>query len=411
MESSESEKMSIEMRSLRNDEIDRDLLAQLYNNAYRVGMDTARQWTADADMPSSVACIHPDGRIGSCVRIVPYEIYAGGRRLRMGGIGGVATWCDLQGQGYAGRCMAESVRKMHADGYDVAALYPFSYRYYRKFGWEHCCDQIVYSGFDQSKLVRYDEFRLVRAVLDIDRDAQALTDVYNEYAAKYNGMAVRSVETMKKMIAGNHDPKAKPSGQTYIIEEAGKATGYFSCNHIADGWPSVCEVGQFACNTLAAWRAMTGFMASMPTNVSKLMIYAPAMPSLASHYLEPRATKEARSHFMGRVLDMKNAVEKRGYRAEVAGTVCLSITDEHAPWNTGVWELSFGGGEAKCRQLDDDAAVDAALSIQTFSQIWFGYINPDALVRQGLWSDLPAAAALTLSTAFCDRTPYLIDFF
>ena len=403
--------MTAEMRALRNDETDRELLAQLYNNAYRVGMDTARQWTAAADMPSSVACIHPDGRIGSCVRIIPHEIYAGGRKIRMGGIGGVATWCDLQGQGYAGRCMSESVRKMHDEGFAVSALYPFSYRYYRKFGWEHCCDQIVYSGFDQSKLYRFDEFRLVRAVLDIDKDAQALTDVYNEYAAGYNGMAVRTVETMKKMIAGNHDPKAKPSGQTYIIEQDGKAIGYFSCNHIADGWPSICEIGQFACNTPEAWRAMTGFMATMPTNVSKHMLYAPPTPSLSTHFFEPRAATEVRSHFMGRVLDMNKAVELRGYRNEASGTVRIAIMDEHAPWNTGVWELCFGGGEAECRKLDNDAGADCSMTIQTFSQIWFGYINPDMQVRSGLWKDMPSATALTLSTAFFDRTPYLVDFF
>lgn len=400
----------MQMRPLHNDELDREQLARLYNNAYRVGMDTARQWTAEADMPQSVACIHTDGRIGSCVRIIPHEIFVGGRVLGMGGIGGVATWCDLQGQGYAGRCMAESVRMMHEQGFALSALYPFSYRYYRKFGYEHCCDQIVYTGFDQSKLIRHDEFRLVRAVLDVERDAPALTAAYNEYAAKYNGMAQRTVATMTKMIRTNHDEKSKPSGQTYIIEKDGAAIGYFSCNHIADGWPSICEIGQFACATPEAWRAMTGFLATMPTNVSKFQLHAPPSPMLAAHFAEPRATTEVRAHFMGRVLDMQKAVEQRGYRADATGTVRIALTDEHAPWNTATWEMAFGGGEAKCRKIADNNA-QCAMTIQMFSQIYFGYTNPDAIVRAGLCTTIPVDVALTLASAFHDRTPYLIDFF
>ncbi|MDD4279647.1 GNAT family N-acetyltransferase [Candidatus Sumerlaeota bacterium] len=396
-----------EIRVMRDDE--REALAALYNNAYRVGMDVGREWAAGADMQSGVACVCDDGRIGSCVRIIPYTIYAGGQTLRMGGIGGVATWCDLQGRGYAGKCMSESLRMMYDQGYAVSALYPFSYRYYGNYGWSLCGEQLIYGPFDQSKVTRFDERRLVRCVTDAERDAAALAAVYNEFAARYNGMATRSADEMVSRVRKNGDVHA---GQTYLIEDDGVAIGYFMCEHLKEGWYSHCQITQFACNGTRAWHAMFGFCASMPTNVSKISLFAPLSPSLMPYAVEPVLPVRKASLFMGRVVDIKKAVEGRGYSAAANGMVRVKIEDKYAPWNSGIWTLRFICGVPRAERTDDaDVPYDCAMTINEFSQLWYGYLDIRALHSQGLTTQVSEETACFLTTVFCDRIPYLAETF
>ncbi len=395
------------IRPLRNNE--REQLAALYNSAYRIGMETGRQWAADTDMPSGVACVMPDGRIASSVRILPYDIFVGGHLLPMGGIGGVATWADLQGHGYAGKCMEAAITMLHKKGYAASALYPFSHRYYGRYGWKLCAEQTVYHDLTQAQFTRFDESRLVRCVTDAHADANTLARLNNDFALMYNGMAQRTAAQMEKRVKDN---AATNAGQTYIIEDGGNAIGYFMHENIKEGWYSHCRVARFACLTPAAWRAMTGFCATLPTNVSKITICAPVTPSLRPYALEPTLPTQTNCLFMGRVIDMSRAIEMRGYGRDVNGMIRVKIDDPCAPWNNGVWQLNFLGGAAQARKLDyEGAEFNIAMDIGTFSQLWFGYLDPVRLQQQGLIGDMRPDTARFLTHAFHDRTPYLTEVF
>lgn len=395
-----------ELRAVKPDEI--ELVAELYNNAYRIGMPTARGWVDGLPVDETIAMVEP-GRVASVVRMLPYTVWVGGRELPMGGIGGVATWNDCQGQGYAGTLMTESVRLMRERGFSVSSLYPFSHRYYRKFGWESSGERLVLSEFTQGDLIRYEELHCVRACLT-DADFERVAAVYGEFAVSLNGMAARGPENWTRRRNGLVDAR----GQAYLIEEAGRATGYFFCEHPAqpDG---VIEsrTTELACVTPGAWRALFGFLSTLPTVVKKITVSVPPSPPVLHHFKEPFFSIRRRPTFQFRVVDVEKALAERGIDSDVEGDVAIEIRDAQADWNTGVWKLAFGGGRCQARRTSG-AKPDLSMSIQEFSTLFIGAVDPVAMARRGAF---PAASATfaailrLLRDAFHDRTPYLADAF
>ncbi len=394
-----------EMRFLREEE--KDSLAQLFNNAYRIGLETARKWADRAGEPRTLVVPEP-GRLASCINMLPFKMVFGGQPVAMGGIGGVATWADCQGKGYAGALMHRSVEIMHEQGYLVSALYPFSFRYYRKFGWESCGDRITYEGFRQSDLRRGEDSRLVRASRGAE-DAPLFAAAYDRQAAeRYNGLMVRSHESWTARL----NTLAEAGGHAYLIEEDDQPTGYFLCDHPHDSGGHIgLRIRDFATNTPRAMRAMTMFLATLPGNVETITLQTAAHPTIFEAFLEPTVRKLLAPGFMFRVLDVCGAVAARGYNSAARQGFTAYITDEHGPWNSGAYEFDFGGGRGEAKRLPEGVATDFLWSIQEFSQVFTGYRDMVQQHAAGLFDAPSAAAAAVVRDAFCDRPTHLMDFF
>ena len=269
-----------EIRPIRPEEL--DAVAALFNNAYRIGLQTARGWTDGLPPEETIAVVEED-RVASFVRMVRYNIWVGGGEMQMGGVGGVSTWADIQGKGYAGQLMRRSIQIMRDRGDAVSALYPFSHRYYGKFGWESMADKILYTDVQQSNFIPYEERLLVRCVQG-EKAIGALDSVYREFAQRYNGMVIRTRANWERRVKSLEGDR----GQIYLIEKDGKAIGYFFCeNQPAQPWGYESITRDYAFAAPEACKAMLGFFSTLPTNVVKITIAAPAFPPLVSHFKEP----------------------------------------------------------------------------------------------------------------------------
>src|SRR2546421_6453380 len=76
------------------------------------------------------------GRLQASMRILPFEMFFGEERRPCGGIAGVACEPAARGRGYAGALLDRSLELMRERGQYLSSLWPFSFAYYRKFGWE-----------------------------------------------------------------------------------------------------------------------------------------------------------------------------------------------------------------------------------------------------------------------------------
>jgi len=392
-----------EFRPVREDEIVR--VADLYNNAYRVGLAAARSWVQDLPVDDTLAVVEP-GRIASIVRIIPYTIWVGGKDLRMGGIGGVATWADCQGKGYAGRLMRQSVAVMRERGEIVSALYPFSHRYYRKFGWETAGQRLFLSEFTQADVHRYEERDWVRACLD-DADFESVQKVYQSYASGYNGMVVRDSDNWKRRLKGLSDA----GGQAYLIEHDGKPLGYFFCvNRATAPGANESQTHEFACLSHEAYRALFGFLSALPTNVKSISLAAPGIPSLLDHFKEPFVSIRCQQTFQFRIVDVQKGLAERGYDLDLAGRLTLSLRDECGDWNNGTWTLDFEQGRCEVRKAPSGDA-DVQMTIQDLSRLFIGAVDPVVQARHGAYQGATLKSLKLLRDAFHDRTPYLADAF
>ncbi len=87
--------------------------------------------------------IKQDGRMLSHVGLIPMDVYAAGSKVKVGGIGGVATHPDARGKGLMGRLLNYSAERMGEKGMPLSILWGDTQRY-RHFGWETAGRQIVF---------------------------------------------------------------------------------------------------------------------------------------------------------------------------------------------------------------------------------------------------------------------------
>jgi len=390
-----------EMRPINEGE--KEALAALFSNAYRIGHLEAMGWTAGLPPEETIAVFEQD-RIASFIRMARYTVMVGGREMNMGGVGGVATWADLQGRGFAGSLMRESLRIMRERGDSVSALYPFSHRYYGKFGWASMGTRILYKGVAQQNITPFKERSMVRRCTGIE-DIERIDDVYRNYAARYNGLVIRDRGNWEKRI----NAIGEKSDEIYLVKQEGNATGYFICENVKQQQGEYENiVREFACNTPAAFRAMFGFLAALPTNVKKITLAAPAFPPLAEYFKEPFIDMKWSLPIQYRVVDLERALAKRGFDPDAKGCVVIAVNDDTAVWNTDTWEIEVGEGRAQARRTNEAAAVE--MDIRGFSSLYMGHTAPLSLWRQGRLNCTKDTARL-LQSLFHDNPVYLLDAF
>lgn len=394
--------MAANIRQVKESE--RQLIAEIYNNSYKTGLELGQQW-AEKTVLSNTRAIFEGKHIVSIIQIIPYEIWVGGKVISMGGIGGVATRADSQGKGYAGALMSDSVRDMREHKQWTSILYPFSYAYYRKFGWELCGHRYVYRDFKQDSIRPFEEKKLVR-YCEPEKEIALLDKIYSQYAIKYNLCVKRTKDLWLKKI----DQIMKDRGQGYIIEDKGQAIGYLLCTHTRIEFGSECMIREFACLNLTAYKALFGFMQQMPNNISRFALLTPNYPVLWKYLREPFACKTAMESAMQfRVVDVQKAIELRGYPEDAKGKVSFMVKDDCGEWNQGPWKLEIDSGKAKISKTSDNP--DFCCTIQTFSELFSGYRSATDLAADEKLEIKTVAKLPFLKAAFFDKTTHILDYF
>lgn len=82
-----------------------------------------------------VRVIKRDGRFVCGVTVFDRTVWVAGRRLRMGGIGNVATASEERGKGLAGAVLEDCKELMRREGFDVSLLFAGPVPLYERHGW------------------------------------------------------------------------------------------------------------------------------------------------------------------------------------------------------------------------------------------------------------------------------------
>jgi predicted N-acetyltransferase YhbS len=87
--------------------------------------------------------IKQNGKMLSHVGLIPMDVYAAGSKVKVGGIGGVATHPDARCKGFMGKSLNYSTERMREKGIPLSILWGDTQRY-RYFGWETAGRQMVF---------------------------------------------------------------------------------------------------------------------------------------------------------------------------------------------------------------------------------------------------------------------------
>ena len=308
--------------------------------------------------------------------ILPFEIYIYGSMLKMGGIATVSSMPEGRHGGRVAQLLRESLRVMKERGQNVSMLGPFSYEFYRKYGWELGFERINYtitadclSGFNK---------RVGRVKPFEEKDLDILDRIYTEYAKRHNCCAVRN--NMLWMDFVLQDPYARNLPRyTYIwLSDMGEPRGYIVYS-IREGKMNIHEM------VYLDQEAKEGLLWFLFVHQSQIReVYWSTAPDERLHldFPNPRIKMELSPWMMFRVVDVKGALLNRSYDKDIDLHFSISIFDPDAEWNNKSFSIEIESGNIKVNEVNDG---EISCSIQTFSQIFTGYVTPkEAFMRRKL---------------------------
>ena len=353
-------------------------------------------------------CYGEDG-LEAKLMLLPMEIYVGGKPLAMGGIAGVATWPEKRRGGRVAGLLTHSLQVMKEQGQTVSMLHPFKFEFYRRFGWETNTEYKKYE-LAAHQLPRFpaSSGRIIRTV-----DLEVLAPVYEAYAARHNGMVVRTRKWWEERILAR---KNQGGLGAVFCDGDGRAKGYMLYK-VAD---YILTIQEWVALDGEAYRGLWNFVAdhdSMLGSQGKVLLkMAHPGDRLASLLKDPRISQETVPYSMARLVDAEAFLNGYAFRPGTAGELKLHIRDEHAPWNEGSYtvrtEEQGPGPKVRRGPIGGESVGGEGLScgIGILTSMLLGYERPSFWYEHGLLTGDPSQLEL-LEAALPDGQPFLLDFF
>lgn len=319
--------------------------------------------------------VYDEDRCVSSARIGIVNSVFSSRYIKAMTVGGVATEPEYRRKGYVRNILEIAFEEALNQGACVSFLHPFSFAYYRKFGYEKVADQLIVEfPIDKlSHIPRESDLYLLRGN---DR-LNDVIQIYNEFSLKRNIMFYRhdgrhfftNPDRFKGSTYIWYDSNGKPASYISLAVE-----NYYHVNHMRSINLNVYEMAFTSKESLLK---LFGFMRMFEGENDTVKIHncamSPEIDLILRHYIH--ITYKRYPDLMARILDVSAILEANTY-PEAKGNFRVNILDDLE--NTkGVWEVEFENGAGQARRVNSEK-YDISLPMPAFSQIIYGYDNYDA---------------------------------
>lgn len=285
-----------------------------------------------------------------------------GKNITTLAVGGVGTAPEYRRNGCVRAMFETFLPQAREHGWVVSILHPFSFSYYRKFGYEKVSDHVLLS-FPITAL----DFlpRNPELVPYTDDCAADLIDLYDRCTKNRNLTFQR--------------PGANAFGhRKYLYYENGRAEGYialelqnhYEINRMVSDNLHIYEMGYTSPKAL---RALLSFCRMFEGELDTVLIHdvgmLPEVDLLLKHYTH--TTYRTVPDIMARVLDTKAILEANTYPTEKG---CFTVRVEDAYDSVrGVYRVAYEDGVGDVEQLSDTADFDLSAPVAAFTRMVYGY--------------------------------------
>jgi predicted acetyltransferase len=347
-----------------------------------------------------------NGNLAAKMTILPLRTWISGKLYPMGGLAGVATWPEYRRQGMVGQLLRHALQYMKDQGQTVSFLHPFQFAFYRKYGWEHCMD---YKTYDiPVAMLKMTDTKLGQGkrVVRYGREAKPmLNEIYSAWASRYNGTLERSRDWWEYRVFD------RKQGQIAVLtdEASGQPEGYI----LYEVKNRTMTIHEMACLNEAARQGLWSFVSNHDSMVNNIILSSvPANDTLTYWLANPRVKQEVVPYFMARIVDVEGFIEQYAFEpSEREDTFWIHVTDEHASWNEGSYQLVIRqDGEGHAAKMSPPSTALLSCDIQTLTAMLMGHMSPRQLHEAGrLQGNMGAIERL--EARISRRTTYLPDFF
>lgn len=351
-----------------------------------------------------ILVVEDGGELVSSLICQPTPVLINGSPVTHATTGAVGTIPEARCKGCAGIMMAETVRLLRRQGVWLSSLWPFSYNYYRKFGWEIGSEIREYNA--QSKV--FSEFGDPNNVRGArEGDLEGIKKAFAEFAPIYNCLTQRTDVWWSRVLNVNEPiTMVTQPGLGVVVHEADdEINGYAAYSLVENEEHLNVNVKEIVFDNPRDRRDMLALLATIDPE-GTLSFNAPMTDLFMQEIPNPRVISASiHASFQFRVMDPVRALECYAVDEDISGKLSFSLTDP--VFDEGFeFGIDFDEGKVSITKPSPDNMIRT--DIQTFARLYSGYLTAfDALIMNKLQvsgDSLPVVALA--SEFFTPLTPY-----
>lgn len=381
------------------DEQEIDLLIKIIMPVFNITQEHSDQWRQTVD-PAEFRLIWNEKDCAGGLARIPMGQFFGGRSIPMVGIAAVGIAPEYRGGGAAATLMAEVLKELHEQGCPISTLYPATQTLYRKTGYEQAggCFQITVPLDSIGRMDHTCQWRPVTP-----KDEATVKRLYGKSISDQNGPLDRGEYIWTRV----YKPRYKEA-EGFIAEDGSEAVGYLYVNRVSrDDYPYDMNVTDVAALNENAGRAAWQFLAQYRSLARNALLRRNPNDHFLAILPEQRYQINLFMHWMLRVVDVKAALEARGYRASQNAELHFKIHDQTITQNTGSYILNVENGTAT---VTAGGRGDLEMNIRGLAALYSGYRTAWQLHTAG-FLHCDDQAAVTASSIFAGPDTWMPDTF
>lgn len=319
-----------------------------------------------------------DKTMMSCIVMQPFHVNYHTHSEPMLSIGGVATLPQYRKHGGMGACFQAVLPYMYQKGIVFSYLYPFSTKYYNKFGYELCCKRHLY----HIALPYIPAYKISGScyLLDSATVSQASKDIpyiYEKWQSQYNMMVVNNHYDYRFIESA--DPY-KDQTFTYIYRSsAGTPLAYmtFKCN--VNSRQNKLECTRFFYINIEGLQGLLTLAKSFSNDYSHICFSLPPdqiLEPILPEWSMGAVNCELIPHGMVRVIQVQKVLQDSLYIGD--GKLTIKIIDNYIKENNKIFQVTFENNHCiDILQVHSDP--DITMPISAFSGFIAGTYKTDSL--------------------------------
>ena len=349
--------------------IDKEQVVSVWNYCFEDGEDFVKYYFENVYDENNTIIIEENDEVLSALQLNKYTIDLRDNKFDVSYVVGVSSKPEVRGLGYMKHLMAYTLEELYKNGEIVSLLMAIDYRLYKRYGFDHCYDQIQYNlrtdellGFRLSSKLRKATFE----------DAETLSRIYTKAMESLNGYAVRDEVYFNRFIK----EVSSESGYIYIDEENNSYIAYYIQG-------DTFFVRELIYNNISSLKSMLAYIYNHNTQCKKTVINAPVDDKIKLIIANLKTCEIKLIPFMaGRVINFEKYIESiNSCNIDTQKinneSIKIKVIDKYIKQNNSVFKISVCDNKIKIQRVEED--YDIELDINSITQLAFSYLNTDEI--------------------------------
>ncbi|HBG7377689.1 TPA: GNAT family N-acetyltransferase [Clostridioides difficile] len=346
-----------------------------------------------------------EGKIISSLQLNQYKLLLNSKVYNTSYVVGVSTLPEGRGAGYMNKVMKFTLNELYKKGQLVSILMPIDYRLYRRFGYEHCYDQIEYTiNTDDLKNFKSSGKMIKSNLLQIDD----LIRIDRAFLNEVNGNVLKDEHYYENLF------KEIQSEDGFLyIHEGNEKDGYIVYFLQEDKM----FVRELFYKNIDALKSMLKFIYNHNTQCKIVTISTPTIDKIRFILDNPKDSDiKIKPFMMGRIINVKKFIEDIDIEKDINSSFNLLIEDKFIDENNGLFKISIQNKKVSVEQLDKKDAekpqedFDIKLDINTLTQLLFSYMDVNEAVFLNDIKDVSEETLETLNCIFSKKNNYINEY-